>query len=61
MPEQDQQAPLTMDEETITLHEILESFIRAGFSRKEAFELVKSQWAVNAYIRAGLPFQSGKA
>lgn len=31
----------TMDEAAIEQHEILESYIRAGFSRKEALELLK--------------------
>ena len=30
-----------LDNEAVTLHEMMSSFIRAGFSRKEAFEMVK--------------------
>ena len=31
----------TLDEITIVMHELLESYVRSGFTRKEGMELVK--------------------
>ena len=33
-----------IDEIAVALHEIYESFVRAGFDRSDAFELVRVQW-----------------
>lgn len=35
-----EQPPLTMDETAIAMHELYESLQRAGFTKREAFQIV---------------------
>lgn len=59
MPEQTPSTPDTLDTDAIIYHEIMSSCIRAGFTRKEAMEILKTHIAVHAFVKAGLPYQSG--
>lgn len=45
-------AQSNMDADAIIINEVMESYVRAGFSRRESLELVKQHIWTNAHVAA---------